>query len=231
MHSFAIYVHSLILIGIVRGPSPRVPGGQGARMGSNIVVGQQRQQQNQTVPQPQTQQVMYLATQPFMQLNFGKFPPGNYSAHTVRFPYKCRNIDMCCMQRNSILEFTHFRFRSILFFVQSGQYNNFSSYYVPVIQQQQRINSNPQHINSLSKPFQPIPIRCVHHSMRMNLMANFEFTDPNVSGAGSTPVQTHQQNAHHINHALHMQSAVTSFHPPMQRSQPVNIIIYIISIE
>lgn len=71
----------------MRGPSPRVPGGQGARMGNNLVVSQQRQQQNQSVPQQAAQPLMYVAAQPFMQLNFGKFPP-NYNAHTVGFPEK-----------------------------------------------------------------------------------------------------------------------------------------------
>lgn len=72
-----------IIIIIVRGPASR-PGGQGPRMGNNIVVSQQRQQQNQTMPQaqPQLQNLMYV--QPFMPLNFGKFPAGNtFNTHTV----------------------------------------------------------------------------------------------------------------------------------------------------
>lgn len=52
---------------------------------------------------------------------------------------------------------------------------------------------------------------------------NFVIVGANVSGAGSTPVQNHQQNAHHINHPLHMPTAVTSYPIQMPRSQQVNI--------
>lgn len=80
--------------------SPRVPGAQGARMGNSIVVSQQRQQQNQTMPQPQAQQVMYVA-QPFMPLNFGKFP-ANYTGHTVR-----------TSQPPQLYEFSFYAFQSL----------------------------------------------------------------------------------------------------------------------
>lgn len=77
----------------MRGPSPRVQGGQGSRMGNNIVVNQQRQQQNQTMPQPQAQpqNVMYVA-QPFVPLHFSKFPGANFNAHTVCNSESCLKI-------------------------------------------------------------------------------------------------------------------------------------------
>lgn len=69
----------------MRGPSPRMQGGQGSRMTNNIVVSQQRQQ-NQTMQQPQTpaQQLIYVA-QPFLP-HLSKFPGTHFSAHTVSYP-------------------------------------------------------------------------------------------------------------------------------------------------
>lgn len=121
--------------------------------------------------------------------------------------------------------------------LQGGQYSNFQGYYVPLQlpPQQQRLSSNPQHINSLSKfekqqQKQPKKTNLTNdnvskltYQINCNLSNNCRFTGANVSGAGSTPVQTHQQNAHHINHSLHMPNSVTSYSIQMQRSQPVNI--------
>lgn len=65
---------------IVRGPSPRIQGGQGSRMNNNLVVNQQRQQQNQTMPQPQAQPQSVMFVQPtYMLPHFGKFPGTNYN--------------------------------------------------------------------------------------------------------------------------------------------------------
>lgn len=69
----------------MRGPSPRIQGGQGARMGNNLVVNQQRQQQNQTMSQPQAQPQNVMYVQPFVPLHFGKYPGGNFNAHTVSY--------------------------------------------------------------------------------------------------------------------------------------------------
>lgn len=66
----------------MRGPSPRVQGGQGTRMGNNMVVNQQRQQQSQTIPQPQAQQQNVMYVQQFMPVQFGKFPAAHFN-HTV----------------------------------------------------------------------------------------------------------------------------------------------------
>lgn len=72
----------------MRGPAPRVQGGQGTRMANNLVVSQQRQQQNQTMSQAQTQpqNVMYVQPQFLAPLNFGKFPGAHFNAHAVSHP-------------------------------------------------------------------------------------------------------------------------------------------------